>query len=108
MTEELPVCSVCLQEQSLEETALIQLTCHHTFHFDCLRECAAFDNRCPMCRQTTIPDFGYEREDNSLPVITFPLTPELLRALATENLFSSLIHSSTSTSDNDNDDFEME
>jgi len=91
------ICSVCLETMDNRTVSLVSLSCLHKFHFDCLRECASFDHRCPMCRQETIPEFQSSSSE-LFPVITFPLTPRLIRALASENIFTTLQSDTSSES----------
>jgi hypothetical protein len=42
-------CAVCIEEISLG-SKVIELGCHHTFHFECIIPWLARTNRCPTCR----------------------------------------------------------
>ena len=52
--EELPECSICLEEASVG-SELKQLNCKHAFHGPCLMKWFAHGGmKCPMCRQVCI------------------------------------------------------
>ena len=58
-------CSICLDDikNYKEHTGMIK-GCFHLFHFECLWDWLAVTEKCPLCREVTIPNSAYLR---SLP-----------------------------------------
>jgi len=47
-------CSICLEQYKKKEK-IINLSCHHTFHAECIKEWLNKDNNtCPQCREIII------------------------------------------------------
>lgn len=79
-------CCICLEEMTHDDCT-IQLSCHHKFHFDCLREASRRHRRCPLCRQRSIPNF---RPFYTPMLLSIPLTSEFLLNLFNDNPFLDL------------------
>ena len=41
-------CGICLDD--LSESAVFKTTCNHKFHYKCIKNIAATNHNCPMCR----------------------------------------------------------
>jgi BRCA1-associated protein len=50
---EIPTCPICLERLDSKVTGLIQVSCKHNFHCNCLLRWG--DSRCPVCRATNLP-----------------------------------------------------
>ncbi|KAG6529263.1 hypothetical protein ZIOFF_011460 [Zingiber officinale] len=55
ITEELGVCSICLEDFNIMSHVL-EMPCRHIFHRECLKEWLARSNTCPLCRFSLTDD----------------------------------------------------
>lgn len=91
-------CSICLANIT-DDCCIVRMTCRHAFHFQCIKQWSAYSARCPLCRQSTLPSF--HRAFTPVPILTIPLTPEILYALFPNNMFSPLTPEQYTDSDDD-------
>lgn len=76
-------CPVCQEYLFSSRSASHEMPCGHAIHWDCFRQLAAHDSRCPVCKKTA------ETKDRMMPawramaagIAMQPLPPELARVV---------------------------
>ncbi|GAA5954564.1 hypothetical protein JCM3765_003811 [Sporobolomyces pararoseus] len=59
---EIPLCPICLEKLDSKVTGLVQISCKHSYHCNCLLRWG--DSRCPVCRATNLkPSINDNKEE---------------------------------------------
>lgn len=83
-------CAVCLEQLAADQT-VIDLTCSHTFHEQCLANWFQRHNTCPMCRRAHGTEPAQDNEDDIQGTTDIPPVPRMRLTLLPSQITISFV-----------------